>query len=214
MAEAKMKPREYVPTKAIAEATDVNKKNIKPVVKAPAHVQKKSGMRKLAESFMHDGEIPVKSRLINEIIVPGIRDFVVNVVTDAVNVIFKGERSAINLTGRSILDKISYTQYDKISDPRTRSIADTSHANTVGGYLDNDIIVNTKGEATAVLQHMDMMLEKYGIVSVADFNELVRIPGHFTDGKFGWTNLKNAEAVRLRDGRYLIKLPKAMPIEY
>ena len=34
----------------------------------------------------------------------------------------------------------------------------------------------------------------------------------YTSNKYGWTNIRSAEAVRVRDG-YILKLPKAMPID-
>ena len=58
---------------------------------------------------------------------------------------------------------------------------------------------------------MDEMMEEYGIVRVADLFDLVGITGDYTDNKYGWTNIRNAEVVRVRDG-YKIKMPRAMPI--
>ena len=51
----------------------------------------------------------------------------------------------------------------------------------------------------------------YGTVSVADLYDLVGISGNYTDNKYGWTNIRNAEPIRVRDG-YMLKLPKALPL--
>ena len=59
---------------------------------------------------------------------------------------------------------------------------------------------------------MDDILEKYGMVSVADLYDLVGVTGNYTDNKYGWTNLSNAEIVRVRDG-YQIKLPRARVLD-
>ena len=58
---------------------------------------------------------------------------------------------------------------------------------------------------------MDEIMEEYGIVRVADLFDLVGITGDYTDNKYGWTNIRSAEVVRVRDG-YKIKMPRAMPI--
>ena len=58
---------------------------------------------------------------------------------------------------------------------------------------------------------MDELIDRYEVVSVADLYELVGITGNYTDNKYGWTNIRNAEVVRVRDG-YVLKLPKATPI--
>ena len=59
---------------------------------------------------------------------------------------------------------------------------------------------------------MDELIETYGIVSVADLYDLVGKSCNYTDNKYGWTNIRNAEPVRVRDG-YLLKMPKAGPID-
>ena len=50
------------------------------------------------------------------------------------------------------------------------------------------------------------------MVSVMDLYDLVGITGQYTDNKYGWTNLRNAEPVRTRDG-YMLKLPRAIPLK-
>ena len=59
---------------------------------------------------------------------------------------------------------------------------------------------------------MDEIMEEYEIVRVADLYDLVGITGDFTDNKYGWTNIRNAEVVRVHDG-YKIKMPRAIPIK-
>ena len=48
-------------------------------------------------------------------------------------------------------------------------------------------------------------------VSVADFYDLVGVSGNYTDNKYGWTDIRNASVIHVRDG-YMIKLPKALPL--
>ena len=59
---------------------------------------------------------------------------------------------------------------------------------------------------------MDELIEHYGIVSVADLYDLVGITGSYTDNKYGWTDIRTAQVVRVRDG-YKIKLPRAIPLD-
>ena len=58
---------------------------------------------------------------------------------------------------------------------------------------------------------MDELIDTYSMVSVADLYDLIGVTGNYTDNKYGWTNIRNAEVVRVREG-YLLKLPKALPI--
>ena len=73
--------------------------------------------------------------------------------------------------------------------------------------------MDSRGEAEEVFSKMQDLISEYGLVSVADFYDIVGIKGNYTDNRYGWTNIRNAEAVRLRDRSYLLKLPKAMPLD-
>ena len=45
-----------------------------------------------------------------------------------------------------------------------------------------------------------------------NIGDLVGIKGNYTDNKYGWMNIRNAEIMRVRDG-YMIKMPRAVPID-
>ena len=109
---------------------------------------------------------------------------------------------------RSITDKVSYRNYTSYSNKQdTRPTRRTSP-----GYSYDEIVIENRGEAESVLNAMDDMMATYGIVSVADFYDLVGVTCSYTDNKYGWTNIRNAQIVRVRDG-YIIKMPKAMPLD-
>ena len=59
---------------------------------------------------------------------------------------------------------------------------------------------------------MQDIIETYGFVTVADLYDMVDLTPPYTANKYGWTNLRNADVVRIRDG-WIVKLPKAMPID-
>ena len=63
-----------------------------------------------------------------------------------------------------------------------------------------------------MLDRMNEIVETYGLVKVADLYDLVGLTCNYTDNKYGWTSLRTADIVRVRDG-YTLKLPKAMPID-
>ena len=73
-------------------------------------------------------------------------------------------------------------------------------------------MLNSRGEAEDVLMRMDELMETYGLVRVADLYDLVGITGNYTDNKYGWTNIRNAEIVRVNNG-YMIRMPRAVPID-
>ena len=71
----------------------------------------------------------------------------------------------------------------------------------------DDIIFESRKEAMQALDSMEDILDTYGFVTVADMYDMAALPAPYTSNKYGWTNLNNAEVVRVRMG-YKINLPK------
>ena len=59
---------------------------------------------------------------------------------------------------------------------------------------------------------MQDVIDSYGVVTVADMYDMAQLTQPYTSNKYGWMNIRNAEVKRVSDG-YIIKLPKAMPID-
>lgn len=187
-----------------AKSENVEKKNITPVVKGKV-TKKKNNMRKFTNTFVNEDVSNVKSYVIFDVLVPAIKKAVSDIVTNGVDMILYGE------TGRSDKKRSrTYVSYDRYSD-RDRD-RDRFSTRSRSGYSYDDITLESRSEAEEVIRAMDGILDTYGVVTVADFYELVGENCNYTDNKYGWTNIRNAEAVRTRDG-YIIRLPKALPID-
>lgn len=178
-----------------------NKKKVEKVISGSAKLRKKSGIHKFAEVFIADDVSDVKSYILEDVLVPAIKD----IILDAVRALLGVNGGARKSTTAS---KVSYrSYYDKNNDRR-----DYNCTRTKNGYDYDDIILSTKGEAEDILSRMDELIATYGLVSVADLYDLVGITGNYTDNKYGWMDIRSASAVRVRDG-YLIKLPKVLPLD-
>ena len=165
---------------------------------------KKNDMRKLTNMFISEDASNIGDYILYDVLAPiikkGFYDFIVSSLDAA---LFGGRGGK-----RSTADKVSYRDYNGVSRRDDRSY---SRSRTTSGYSYDDIILETRGEAEAVLARMDEIMEEYEIVRVADLYDLVGITGEHTDNKYGWTNIRNAEVERVRDG-YRIKMPRALPI--
>lgn len=183
---------------AIAE-----KKKVEKVVQGKVKTKKKGELSKFAKMFVSEDVSDVKSYVIFDVLLPTIKKTISDIIVDSVEMILGTGRGK----KRGVSDKISYSSYYDRRD------GDRRHDRTTRAsrYDFEDIILDTRGEAEEVLSKMDELIDTYGIVSVADLYDLVGITGDYTDNKYGWTNIRNAEAVRVRDG-YMLKLPKVLPI--
>ena len=70
----------------------------------------------------------------------------------------------------------------------------------------------TRRDAEEILNYMGDLIDEYRFVTVADLYDLIGVSGNYTDNKYGWTDISNAEIVRVRDG-YVIRLPKIRKLD-
>ena len=166
---------------------------------------KKNEMRKLRDVFISEDVKSVKSYILMDVLVPAIKDAIEDIVTNGIRMVLRGETSARKSSSAS---KISYNRiYDsKISNDRFARDSSPSIR-----YSYDDIILESRGEAEDVITRMEEIIEEYGFVRVADLYDLVGITGDYTDNKYGWTSIRSAEPVRVRNG-YMLRLPRAVPL--
>ena len=198
-----LKPNSY---KYKAKQQEESERKVEKVISGSARVKKKGGIEKLANTFISEDAGNLKSYIIADILIPTIKNTLSDIVKNGIDMVL-GIDSRSRRRGAS--ERVSYRDYyDK---PRNRRDYDNSRIR--GGYSYDDIILDSRGEAEEVLTSMDDLIERYGIVSVADFYDLVGVNGNFTDNKYGWTDIRSAEVVRTRDGGYKIKMPRALPLD-
>lgn len=184
---------------------EVVKKDIQPVAKAKT--KKKSEVKKFADVFIAEDITSVKDYIVNDVLIPAAKKAISDIITNGIDMILYGEARGKDRR-RDTGSRVSYTKYYERDRDR-----DYDRGRTRRSVYDyDDIILDTRGEAEDVLNRMDDLIDAYGMVSVADLYDLVGISGNYTDNKYGWTNLRNAEVRRTRDG-YLLKLPKALPFD-
>ena len=185
------------------EEQNLPEKKIEPVVKGKV-TTKKNNVRKLTNTFVTEDIQNVKSYVLMDVLVPAIKKAISDIVTNGIDMLLYGE------TGRSRRKtNASVVSYRNYYDSRREERYSSSRTRT--GYSYDDVVLETRGEAEDVLSRMDELIDTYGVVSVADLYDLVGISCNYTDNKYGWTNLRNAEPVRVRDG-YMLRLPKPGPI--
>jgi hypothetical protein len=182
-------------------------KKIEKVIKGTAKTKKKTEISKFKDVFIAEDAKNVKSYIVMDVLIPAAKKAVSDIVTNGIDMILYGEARGKDRR-RDSGSRVSYTKY--YERDRDRDYDRRRERRSVYDY--DDIILDTRREAEDVLNRMDDLIDAYGMVSVADLYDLVGVTGNYTDNKYGWTNLRNAEVRRTRDG-YLIKLPKALPFD-
>ena len=183
----------------------VQKNKVDKVITGEAKVKKRNGVRKLAEIFLSKDIGDLKEYVIFEVIIPAIKRGLWEAGTSGLDMILPGEtnRTRKNYVG----SKVSWRDYNNPNEHK-----EPNRHRDRSGYLQNDIILDNRLDAEEALSSMTEIISKYGLVRVADLNELIGITGHHTDNKYGWTDISHADVIRVRDG-YMLKLPKALPLD-
>lgn len=177
------------------------KEKVEKIVTGKVKSKKKNGLLSL---FVSEDVVDIKSYIIMDVLIPTAKKAISEIVTNGIDMMLYGETGRNKKSSNS--SRISYrSYYDRDDRERERSRSRTS------GYNYDDIILETRGEAEEVISRMEELIDVYGMASVADLYDLVGLRGQYTDNKYGWTDIRTAMSVRVRDG-YLLKMPRAIPL--
>ena len=191
----------YKNEKGLAQS---EKKKVEKAIQGTAKVKKSNELQKITDIFISEDIANVKSYIVMDVLIPTIKKAVSDIIKNGIDMILYGSVSPTR--SNSTANRISYSKYyddnrNTVRDSRAKS-----------GFRSDDIIFDNRGEAEIVLSRMDELIDTYGIVTIADLYDLAGVTGDYTTNNYGWTNIRSAEVVRVRDG-YIIKMPKAMPID-
>ena len=180
------------------------KKKVEKAIQDNTKIKKSNELRKITDIFISEDIANVKSYIVMDVLIPTIKKAVSDIIKNGIDMILYGSVSPTR--SNSTANRISYSKYyddnrNTVRDSRAKS-----------GFRSDDIIFDNRGEAEIVLSRMDELIDTYGIVTIADLYDLAGVTGDYTTNNYGWTNIRSAEVVRVRDG-YIIKMPKAMPID-
>ena len=145
--------------------------------------------------------------MVEDVVVPTIQEMLSEAAHAVIDGFIFGERTGSRRRRVSTSEvNVGRVDYAGISRPKSaaqRSVSRRSRAR----HDFADLVIPTRAEANDVLDIMYERLSRYGEVSVADLYSLTDVETHHTDMKWGWTNLRGAQARPLRQGGYLLDLP-------
>lgn len=198
-------PNSHRSKEAQAKEPPVEKKKIEKVVTGTVKTRENKG-RKLADVFISEDVSNVKSYVLMDVLVPAIKKAISDIVTNGVDMILYGGKGSGG-SSRST-SKVSYRSY---YDDRSRR--DETSYRSGSRFEYDDIIFETRSEAEAVRRQMEDTIARYGIVTVSDMYDMAGLNNvPYTGNSYGWASIRTAETVHVRDG-YILKLPKASPID-
>ena len=211
MSEEKQYPSNSKTTKVKQE---VEKPKVEAVVQGKVTQKKKTGLQRVGEAMLSEDSKTVGQYILYDVLIPALKSMLNEMVTSGMEVMLFGERGGGRGSGRSRTSARdargrSYVSYSSYSDARSeRSLSRRGRA----AHEFDEIVFESRAEASNVLEHLVDLIIDYGNASVGDFYDLAGIDSSYTDQKYGWTSLREAFVERTRDG-YIIDFPRTREID-
>ena len=183
---------------------DLPDKKVEQVISSDnVHTKKKTGFQKFVSAFINDDVDDIGSWAVHDVLVPAVKRLIDDMVH---GLLYSGERRTYSGNNdKRYFGNVSFTNYAKPNSQQTKASSGQS-------ILDYDeVVLNNRGDAELVLFHLNELVEQYGSASVGDLYDLVGRSHSFVYNKWGWSDLRNANVVRVREG-YCIKLPRIISL--
>lgn len=194
-----------------------------PVVSKVVKIQKKGLMERLVIGVLGPDGLPSIGRYLgHEVILPAVKNIVVDMVTSGVNMAMygqegrRGPKPPVNYSGPSTnhWSKPPSTNYANRYQSQSPSFTNppatyaTPSTRRVGGNFVDEYIIADRNEALMALDSLVSTAREYGVVAVADYLDLIGIDAQFTDNTYGWTyDALSQAAVRPTNSGFILKLP-------
>lgn len=209
-------------------AENEERKPLEPVAQYDASKVRKSTGRQFLSSFIVEDIGIVKDYLLFDILVPAVKNTIVDTACSAINMIFNGNndnwrRYSSNNYGRS--NRTSYSSGSRVyrssdsgyfrEEMRESRSYDTPIWNKASSMDYLDLPFATRPKAEEVLDSMREILERYPVVSVADFYELSSYDygNNYQCHNIGWTReMFKDVTITWSRGAWVIALPRAVAI--
>lgn len=186
---------------------DEQKPRMEKLIDGKVQVRKKSTGRKLMEVFFSD-EIPnLGDYLMFDLLVPAIKDTVVNIFTSGIEMLFYGKaKGGRRVVGRNGSTVVTYDQFSKNGG----IMAQRSARQSVYDVM--DVVFEDRGAAELILDQLIDYIDRYNRATVHDFYDACGVTTtNYNDDYYGWKDLRGAIVTRARGG-WVINMPDPIQI--
>lgn len=189
-----------------------------PVITSEVIVHKKSMGQRIKDTLL--GTDGLFGYLGGEIIKPAIKNIIADSFTSGIHMILF-PNSQTPLTRRNdvpfynnrgvVGQRAGYTNYG--NKYNAVDIPDNRAVNVRSSNRISDYVIKTRQEAMSVLTLLINDATAYGVVTVADYYDMLGVLSNYTDHAYGWDDqlIRQATVTPVRDG-YILNLPKPVVV--
>lgn len=170
-------------------------KDISPVAKA--RVRHESTTKKVIGEIIKEDARSVGETVLWDVVVPTVKNLISDVITRGIDSMLYGDsRPTRSRSGYS-----DYSGYSRPKDRRDRPVERRERRSSrISEPERNEIIFDTRSDASDVIDRMSDLIDQYGQASLADLNALIGASSNFIDDNWGWTDMGSFNIRQVRDG--------------
>jgi hypothetical protein len=208
-----MSESEFPPNSETSKKGVPNVKKVVPVVSSGARRRRKSLRKQFTETFLAGNAKSASQYVVLDILLPEVKNIILEVVNGGLEKLIFGDSrrrgSTPPMSGPT--GHVSYQRYSMGGSRQSGPARAISRQNRARHNFD-EIVLDERVEAEAVIDQLFDLVSKYDSATVADLYELVGLSSTHTDHKWGWEELMGAGVTRVRGG-YLLDLPEPEPLD-
>ena len=196
-------------------------KKIERVISGEVIRRKKPLSKRFLETFTGGDAKGVWNYVVMDVMLPAAKDMIADAVSSGVERMIFGEGRSSSRRGYSHGNRssgnngfVSYNRYSS-NTPRDNRHEEPRSSMTRRGRAIHDfdeIILRTRVEAEEVIDQLFELVSMYNEAKVSDLYSMCGIADEYTDGRYGWTDIRGAGVTKVRNG-YLLDLPKPELLE-
>ncbi len=174
-------------------------------------IRKKGIGRKFKDIFFGGSFKASAQYVVAEVALPALRTMIVDTTSKGIERVIFGPGNAV-ARSRSTTNYGPRVQYNNPVARQSTMLPHQPPFLSRNARQDfGDIILSTREECENVLERLSDLIDKFKSASKQDLMVLLNQPSQYTDMKWGWGFLGNAEIIQVREG-WLLDLPPMEPL--
>lgn len=194
------------------ESPSPKDEKVEKIVAGAVTRRKKTLGKRFSETFLGGDAKSALSYAVFEVLAPAAKDMAVDVATKWFERLIFGEGGTKHRPSSRSTSFGGYTSYNRYSQASRREEPRGMSRRGRESHDLDEILLDTRAEADAVIDQLFYRIEKYGSTTLSDLYNLVGVASSYTDEKWGWTDIRGAEPKRTRSG-YVLDLPRPEPLD-
>jgi hypothetical protein len=173
--------------------------------------RKQSLGAKFKQTFIGGDANSVVNYILTDIVIPTFKALILDVGSQGLERTLYGDtRPNAHRSAMTRLGATAYTAYHRASQqnqaprPDPRAVANRAHTKSYMAW--EDIVLDTRVEAEAVIDKLVELIGKYEQASVTELYDMIDIKAEYTDNLWGWRDIRGMGVQYIRGG-YLLQLP-------